>query len=65
MNVEQQIKKAIEQYVERYPQPNLAADAAQVVLTRYIHKALEDLPAGTYNQDQLNFFSVFDGGEHK
>lgn len=65
MNVEQQIKQAIEQFVKHVPQPNLEADSAQVALTHYIYRALEGVSVGTYNRDQLNFFTVFDGEEHK
>lgn len=65
MNVEQQIKHAIEKFVKDCPQPNLEADSAQVALTHYIYKSLEGISIGTYNRDQLNFFTVFDEGEHK
>ena len=65
MNVEQQIKQAIEQFVDRCPQPNLEAESAQVALTHCIYKALEGVSVGTYNKDQLNFFTVFDGEKHK
>jgi hypothetical protein len=65
MNTEQQIKNAIEEFVKHCPQPNLEAESAQVALTHYIYKSLEGVTVGTYNRDQLNFFTAFDGEEHK
>lgn len=65
MNTKERIQDAIKRFVESVPQPNLESDAAQQMLTEWICKSILDEQPGTYNRDQLNFFTEFDGEEHK
>ena len=65
MNNDQNILNANKKYVERYPQPNLESEAAQQILADIISNEITNEQEGTYNRDQLNFFTDFDGGEHK
>lgn len=65
MNTRERIQDAIKRFVETVPQPNLESDAAQQMLTECICRSILDDQPGTYNKDQLNFFTEFDGGEHK
>lgn len=65
MNTKEHIQDAIKRFVESVPQPNLESDAAQQMLTEWICKSILDEQPGTYNRDQLNFFTEFDGEEHK
>jgi hypothetical protein len=48
-----------------FPQPNLESEAAQQMLTDIISSEITNEQEGTYNRDQLNFFTDFDGEEHK
>ena len=65
MNNDQNILNAIKKYVDRYPQPNLESEAAQQILAGIISDEITNEQEGTYNRDQLNFFTDFDGEEHK
>lgn len=65
MNTKERIQHAIKQFVERVPQPNLESESAQQMLTDWICRSILEEQSGTYNKDQLNFFTEFDGGEHK
>lgn len=65
MNTKESIINAIKHFVNTMPQPNLESEAAQQMLSEHILCALEEQTPGTYNRDQLNFFTVFEGEEHK
>lgn len=65
MNTKERIQDAIKHFVESVPQPNLESESAQQMLTEWICKSILDEQPGTYNKDQLNFFTEFDGEEHK
>jgi hypothetical protein len=65
MNTRERIQHAIKRFIERVPQPNLESEAAQLMLTQCICESILQESTGTYNKDQLNFFTEFDGGEHK
>ena len=65
MNTKERIQDAIKHFVESVPQPNLESESAQQMLTEWICKFILDEQPGTYNKDQLNFITEFDGEEHK
>lgn len=65
MNTKERIQHAIKQFIEKVPQPNLESEAAQLMLTECICESILESTPGTYNHDQLNFFTVFEGEEHK
>lgn len=65
MNTRERIQHAIKRFIETVPQPNLESEAAQLMLTQCICDSILEENTGTYNEDQLNFFTEFDGGEHK
>jgi hypothetical protein len=65
MNTKESIQDAIKRFVESVPQPNLESESAQQMLTEWICNSILDDRSGTYNRDQLNFFTEFDGEEHK
>lgn len=65
MNTKERIQDAIKRFVGSVPQPNLESESAQQMLTDWICQSILDEPPGTYNKDQLNFFTKFDGEEHK
>lgn len=65
MNTRERILNAIKTFVEAVPQPNLESEAAQQVLTEHICESILNDQPGTYNHNQLNFFTDFDGNEHK
>lgn len=65
MNTRERIQQAIKCFIEAVPQPNLESEAAQQMLTQRICESILEETTGTHNEDQLNFFTEFDGGEHK
>lgn len=64
-NTRPNIELAISAFLKDYPQPNLESEACQEMLTEYIYRQITDTCTGTFNNDQLNFFTEFDGGGHK
>jgi len=65
MNTKERIQQAIKRFIEAMPQPNLESEATQQMLTECICDSILENTTGTYNKDQLNFFTDFDGEEHK
>ena len=65
MNTKERIQHAIKYFIESVPQPNLESEAAQQMLTECICRHILEDNTSTYNEDQLNFFTEFDGDEHK
>ena len=65
MKTRERIQYVIKRFVEAVPQPNLESEAAQQMLTDRICQSILEDQSGTYNGDQLNFFTEFDGEEHK
>ena len=65
MNIKQQLLEAIKRFVDHMPQPNMESDAAQQMLVESIYQSIFSQTEGTYNHNQLNFFTEFDGQEHK
>lgn len=65
MSTKERIQQAIKRFIEAMPQPNLESEATQHMLTECICESILENTTGTYNKDQLNFFTDFDGKEHK
>jgi hypothetical protein len=65
MNTKERILQAIKQFVGDVPQPNLESEAAQQMLCDAICDSILNESPGTYNDNQLNFFTDFDGATHK
>lgn len=65
MNTKERILQAIKQFVTNVPQPNLESESAQQMLCDTICDGILNEQSGTYNEDQLNFFTDFDGDTHK
>lgn len=65
MNTQSEIRSAIKAFLERWPQPNLHSEACQEMLVDTIYTRLSNDSPGTYNQDQLNFFTEFNDNTHK
>ena len=65
--MEQSVHNTITKFSERYNnQVNLGSDSAREELTQMICQALESQSTpGTYNKEQLHFFSNLDSSEHK
>ncbi len=61
------IIKSLEQVTRNRPQLNLDSDAAKQMVANAIWDDVFDsvVTITTHNEDQLNFFTEFDGNEHK